>query len=107
MVIVVPINAISRTQVLFDIPHCCGWFVGSVLGLNLLVYLSASHNSTIPLARSPLDTVLDFANWSMLMPVIWYMALANSLFPQLMRSINASRRVCIHPHSVYVSSLRS
>ena len=107
MVIAVPINAISRTQVLLDLSHCCGWFVGAVLGLVFSVYWLVSHNPMIPLARSPLDTVLDFANWSMLMPVIWYMALANSLFPQVMRSIKASRRACIHPHSMRVSSLRS
>ncbi len=107
MVIVVPINAISRTQILFDIPHCCGWFDGSVLGLSLFVYWSVSHSSAIPLARSSFDIFLDFANWSILIPVIWYTALAKSLFPPLMRSIKASRRVCIHPHSVYVSSLRS
>ena len=35
------------------------------------------------------------------------MALASSRFPVLMRSINASKRVCIHPHSVVVSSLCS
>ena len=107
MLIVVPTNAISMTQVLLDLSHCGGWFVGAVLGLVFSVYWFVSHSSTTPLARSPVDTVLDFVNWSMLMPVIWYMALANSLFPQVMRSIKASRRACIHPHSVEVSSLRS
>ena len=61
MVIVVPINAISRTQVSLDIPHRCGWFVGSVLGLGFVVYSSVPHSSMIPLARSPLDIVFDSA----------------------------------------------
>ena len=107
MVMVVPIHAISRTQVLLDLSHCCVWFVVAVLGLVFSVYWLVSHSSMIPLARSPLDTVLDFAYWSILMPVVWCMALANSLFPPVMRSIKASRRACIHPHSVEVSSLRS
>ena len=107
MVIAVPMSAISRTQILLDILHGCGWFVGAVLGLVFRTYWSDSHNSTIPLARSPLDILFDFSNWSILMPVAWYVALANSLLPLLMRNMKASRRVCIHPHSVVVSSLRS
>ena len=104
MVIAVPMSSISRTQVLLDILHGCGGFVGAVLGLVLRTYWSDSHSSTIPLARSPLDILFD---WSILMPVAWYVALANSLLPLWMRNMKASRRVCIHPHSVVVSSLRS
>ena len=33
------------------------------------------------------------------------MASASSLFPELMRVMNASRSACIHPHSMAVSSL--
>ena len=106
MVIFVPLNAISRTQILLDIPHGCGWFVDAVLGLVFSVYWFDSHSSMTPFARSSPDIVFDFANWSILMPVAWCVALANSLFPPSMRSMKASRRVCIHPHSVVVSSLR-
>ena len=42
----------------------------------------------------------------MLMPVVWYIALASSIFPRLIRSMKASSSVCIHPHSVMVSSVR-
>ena len=104
-VIFVPVNTISRMQILLDIPHGCGWFVGAI-GLIFSVYWFDSHSCTIPLARSPLDIVFDSVNWFMLMPVAWYVALANSLFPRFMRSMKASRRVCSHPHSMVVSSLR-
>ena len=106
MVSFVPVNAISRTQILSGVPHSCNGFVDAVLGLVFCVYWFDSHSSMIPFARSSLDIVFEFANWSILMPVAWCVALASSLFPPSMRSMKASRRVCIHPHSVVVSSLR-
>ena len=81
MVIFVPLNAIARTQILSDVPHGCSWFVDVVLGLVFSVYWFDSHSSMIPFSRSSLDIVFEFANWSILMPVAWCMALANSLFP--------------------------
>ena len=99
-VILVPVNAISRMQILLDIPHGCGWSVGAI-DLIFSVYWFDSHSCAIPLARSPLDIVFDSVNWFMLMPV----ALANSLFPIIIRSMKASRRVCSHPHCMVVSSL--
>ena len=48
---------------------------------------------------------LDPLYWSMFMPVVRLMAVANSSFPEGMRSRKAARRVCIHPHSMGVSFL--
>ena len=104
MVILVPVNAIARTQVLSGMPRGCGWSSDVVLALVFRAYWFDSHSSMIPFSRSLLDIVFEFANWFILMPVVWCMALANSLFPPWMRSMKASRRVCIHPHSVVVSS---
>ena len=61
-VIFVPVNAISRMQILLDIPHGCGWFVGAI-GLILSVYWFDSHSCMISLARSPLDIVFDSVNY--------------------------------------------
>ena len=104
MVILVPMNAIARTQVLSGMPRGCGWSLDVVLAFDFFSYWFDSHSSMIPFSRSLLDIDFEFANWSILIPVVRYMAFANSLFPPWMRSMKASRRVCIHPHSVVVSS---
>ena len=101
----VPWSSISRTDTLLDFPHGCGWFAGAVVGLLFCVYWFDSHSSAIPFSKSPHVTLLEALNWSMLMPVTRYVALASSCFPVSMCSINASKRVCIHPHSISVSSL--
>ena len=68
--ILVPVNDISRMQVLLDVSHDCGWSVGAV-GLVLYMYRPDSHNCEIPLAMSLLDMVFDSVNLFMLMPVVW------------------------------------
>ena len=81
MVILVPVNAIARTQVLSGMPRGCGWSLDVVLAFGFCAYWFDSHSSMIPFSRSSLDIVFEFANWFILMPVVWCMALANSLFP--------------------------
>ena len=106
MVICSLINAISRMQDLFDIPHVCGWFVVVMLGSAFFVYWFVPHKYNTPLARCSHVVAFDSSNRFMLMPVVLCMAFASSLFPILMRNIKASSMVCIQPHSVVVSSCR-
>ena len=86
---VVPINSISNMHILSPL---CGsrWFIGAIAGLIFRTYLPDSHSSPIPFTRSPHVILFDDCSWFMLMPVAWYVASAHSLFPELMRSMNAS-----------------
>ena len=97
-------NSNSRTQGMWDSLHSWVWSFGAVVGSVFGLYLPDSHSSEIPIARSLHVILFDDSNWFMLMPVAWYVVLARCVFPELMRSMNASRRVCIHPHSMFVSS---
>ena len=67
------------------------------------MYLPDSHSSVIPFARSLHFIFFDDLKWSMLMPVVWYVALARFVFPELMH--NECFQKGVHPSPFYVREL--